>query len=161
MSVSSSAIASPIASHASTSMPACRLATAFTTVIVNASKTGSVPSNQTTRAGDGRPNATHRPPAASVTAERTSNTRSIDQRIRDMTIFPLAVHERVRCVRFRLLTAWHQSRKRRVSSVDVGQDDAPAATCRRGALLDVSQAAGRFRQQNRNVTPDGLEPISC
>ncbi|KUY55189.1 hypothetical protein WS45_02320 [Burkholderia sp. RF2-non_BP3] len=65
-----------------------------------------------------------------------------------MTIVPIAVQGGIHCIRFQLQTAWHQSRKRRGSAVDMGQRDAPRATCRHGALLDVSQAAGPFPQQN-------------
>lgn len=88
-------------------MPACPLAMAVASDTVNTSKTGSVPSNQMTRASEGRPNATHMPPPASVTAVRTSNARSIDQGILDMTIFPSAGQGGAHCIRFRLKTAWH------------------------------------------------------
>ncbi|WP_124519812.1 MULTISPECIES: hypothetical protein [unclassified Burkholderia] len=67
-----------------------------------------------------------------------------------MTIVPIAAHGGVRRIRFglRLRTAWHQSRKRRGSTVDMGQHDARPATCRRGARLDVNQAVSHFPQQN-------------
>ncbi|WP_256976437.1 hypothetical protein [Burkholderia sp. AU28863] len=165
-------MARPIASHASTSMPACRFTTALASETVNASKTGTVPSSHTTLASEGIPKATHMPPAASVTAARTSNARSIDQRIRDMTIFPIAAHGGFAafgsgCGRGRpvadgrLRTAWHQSRKHRGSTVDLRHGEARHANGRHGALLDVSQAAGAFRQHNRSMTPERLGSISC
>ncbi|WP_124625171.1 hypothetical protein [Burkholderia sp. Bp9012] len=78
-----------------------------------------------------------------------------------MTILPIAVHGGVRRIRFRLLTAWHQSRKCRGSTVDLSHGEARHANDRHGALLDVSQAGGAFRQHNRSVTPKRLEAISC
>ncbi|MBA9897677.1 hypothetical protein D7207_07860 [Burkholderia cepacia] len=78
-----------------------------------------------------------------------------------MTIAPIVVHGGVRRIRLRLRTAWHQSRKRRASSIDMGQDGVRPVNDRHAALLDVSQATGLFPQQNRAVTPDGLESISC
>ncbi|ONQ62753.1 hypothetical protein A8E62_35375 [Burkholderia cenocepacia] len=65
-----------------------------------------------------------------------------------MTIAPIAVHGGVRRIRFRLQTAWHQSRKRRALPVDMGQDGEPPANDRLAVLLDVSQAIGPFPQQN-------------
>lgn len=159
--VSSSTIASPIASHASTSMPAWRLATAFASDTVNASRIGNVPASQAIRASDGSPNAMHTPPEASVTAATISSKRSIDQGIRDMTLFPITGHGLVCTARFRLQTAWPQSRKRGGKSVDLGQDGAPAAKRRHDTRLDVSQAACPFSRHNRNVTLDSVEPIPC
>lgn len=43
----------------------------------------------------------------------------------------------------------------------MGQDGVRPVNDRHAALLDVSQATGLFPQQNRAVTPDGLESISC
>ncbi|MDN7874980.1 hypothetical protein [Burkholderia aenigmatica] len=65
-----------------------------------------------------------------------------------MTILPIAMHGGVRRIRFRLQTTWHQSRKRRALTVDMGQDRVPPVKDRHGALLDVSQAIGPFHQQN-------------
>ncbi|KVB55019.1 hypothetical protein WI60_17335 [Burkholderia cepacia] len=78
-----------------------------------------------------------------------------------MTIAPIVVHGGVRRIRLRLRTAWHQSRKRRAPSIDMGQDGVRPVNDRHAALLDGSQAIGPFPQQNRAVTPDGLESISC
>ncbi|AOK07625.1 hypothetical protein KDW55_05040 [Burkholderia sp. AU19243] len=77
-----------------------------------------------------------------------------------MIIVPIAAHGGRR-VRFRLGTVWHQSRKRRGSALDLRHGEARRANDRHGALLDVYQAAGAFRQHNRSVTPDDVEPISC
>ncbi|KWO47932.1 hypothetical protein WT97_07670 [Burkholderia sp. MSMB1459WGS] len=78
-----------------------------------------------------------------------------------MTILPIAVRGGIRRIRYRLRTAWHQSRQRRVATVDLSQRDARDATDWRGPLLDVSQAVDAFRQHNRSVTPERLESISC